>query len=209
MKQKKNIFKDDRGDAVVEATILFPIMIMIFAALVLLAMYLPTRASLQRATQFAATAVATEMGGTWIYFDENAMSHGWRSGSELRNVYRVLLSGTGEDYRGKAEFAGRQAAEGFVGPQFGTLTVDADIVNSVVFSEVVVTATRSIPLGDVVDLSFVGFPTVLEISATSSAVVVDGAGFIRNLDLAEDFADRIVKLVSQALVFPTLFSIAT
>lgn len=51
MKKAKDLWRDDRGDAVVEATILFPIIIMIFAGLVLLSMYLPTRANLQRATQ--------------------------------------------------------------------------------------------------------------------------------------------------------------
>lgn len=41
-KQRDNLWNDVRGDAVVEATILFPIIIMVFAGLVLLAMYLPT-----------------------------------------------------------------------------------------------------------------------------------------------------------------------
>lgn len=53
-KQRDNLWNDVRGDAVVEATILFPIIIMVFAGLVLLAMYLPTRAALQQATQYAA-----------------------------------------------------------------------------------------------------------------------------------------------------------
>ena len=44
MKQRMHFWKDTRGYAVVEATILFPIILMSFAGLVLLSMYLPTRA---------------------------------------------------------------------------------------------------------------------------------------------------------------------
>ena len=39
-KQRDNLWNDVRGDAVVEATILFPIIIMVFAGLVLLAILL-------------------------------------------------------------------------------------------------------------------------------------------------------------------------
>ena len=71
----KEFISDTSGDAVVEATVLFPIMIMIFAALVLLSIYLPARAVLQRATQFAATALANEASDTWLFFDESSMSY--------------------------------------------------------------------------------------------------------------------------------------
>lgn len=45
--------------AVVEATVLFPIIILICAALVLLSIYLPMRAAMQRSTQLAPSAIAT------------------------------------------------------------------------------------------------------------------------------------------------------
>ena len=60
LKRWTYLLRDTRGYAVVEATILFPIMMMIFAGLMLLAVYLPNRAVLQRATQYAATAMATK-----------------------------------------------------------------------------------------------------------------------------------------------------
>ena len=43
---KHDLWRDTEGYAVVEATFLFPIMIMIFAGVVLLAAYLPLRSSL-------------------------------------------------------------------------------------------------------------------------------------------------------------------
>ena len=66
MKKYTKFLADTKAYAVVEATILFPIIMMIFAGLVLLAMYLPTRAVLQQATQYAATALATEQSDTWL-----------------------------------------------------------------------------------------------------------------------------------------------
>ena len=92
MKQLKNLWKDKRGSAVVEATILFPIIFMIFAGLVLLSMYLPTRMVLQQATQYAATAMATEQSDTWLDFDERSMEYEWASNRlQLPNVYVALV----------------------------------------------------------------------------------------------------------------------
>ncbi len=71
------LWKDERGDAVVEATILFPIIMMIFAGLMLLAMYLPTRALLQRATQYTATALATERSGRWLRCNPETGDYYW------------------------------------------------------------------------------------------------------------------------------------
>ena len=51
MKLQSDFIEDTRGDAVVEATILFPIIMMIFAGLMLLAVYLPVRMTLQHNTQ--------------------------------------------------------------------------------------------------------------------------------------------------------------
>ena len=92
MKHLNCLWRDTRGDAVVEATILFPIIIMIFAGLVLLAMYLPTRAALQRATQYAATAIATERSDTWLRHDPDALEYYWiHDKDELGNVYGSVL----------------------------------------------------------------------------------------------------------------------
>ena len=92
LKRWTYLLRDTRGYAVVEATILFPIMMMIFAGLMLLAVYLPNRAVLQRATQYAATAMATESSDTWIYFDENNMEYKWYGGGfQLPNVYVALF----------------------------------------------------------------------------------------------------------------------
>lgn len=186
--------KDIKGDALVEAAILFPIMIMIFAALVLLAAYLPIRGTLQRATQYAATALASEKSDTWLFFDENSLSYYFENDkSRLDNVYVALVksvvSGKNDAY--KAETIVKKIEESSLSIRPGVLTVEYGIVNYIIYKEIIITATRTIPVA--VDLSFIGFPKEIPITVTSTAVVQNGDEFIRNLDIAVDFVGFISK----------------
>lgn len=187
LKSRIKFWKDTKGYAIVEATILFPIMIMIFAGLVLLAMYLPTRSSLQRATQYAATVLATESSDTWLQFDTDTMEYYWlKDLPPEKNVYAALiLSFFKGDAGGEAETIVKQMEDGGLVRRIGDLTVECKIVNYVVYKEIVVTATRTIPMP--VDLSFVRFPSEIPITVSSTAVVVNGDEFVRNIDIAKDF----------------------
>ena len=180
------------GSAVVEATFLFPVMFMIFFALVLLAFYLPQRAALQRATQFAATAIATEMSDSWIDYNETDQSFG------RYNSYDALRIGKGGIYETlfKSVFAsGINGAETTVisldsreNPpviENGELKVKCELVNYVIYKEISVTATRSIKVP--VDFSLIKFPDTVDITVSSKAVVLNGDEFIRNVDLAASF----------------------
>ena len=92
MKQIRTFARDQRGDAVVEATVLFPIIILICVALVLLSIYLPMRAAMQRSTQLAATAIATQRSDTWLRFDPDTLKYEWlKDRSQLSNVYASLI----------------------------------------------------------------------------------------------------------------------
>lgn len=189
MKKLKNFWSDTRGDSiVVEATILFPIIIMIFAGLVLLSMYLPVRASLQRATQYAATALATERSDTWLFYNEGAMAYRWATHSgELDGVFvsafRSIMPGRGNS-EARAEQIVRNREQSGPGFNPGVLVVEFEMVNFVVYQEITVTATRVIT--PPVDLSFVGFPNQIPITASSTAVVHNGDEFVRNMNLAVD-----------------------
>ena len=185
------IIRDAGGDAVVEAAILFPIMIMVFAALVLLAVYLPTRAALQHATQAAATAIATEKSDSWLRYNESAMSYEWITDKgQLENVYAALFSGIGSA-ASRGEAIAVNTEERGISLRTGNLTVDCNMVNRIVYKEIVVTATREYAVP--VNLSIIGFPVSLSITATSTAVVQDGDEFIRDLDLAAEFLEFVSK----------------
>jgi len=193
-KSKRNIvsdcFANTAGDAVVEATILFPIMIMIFAALVLLAVYLPARATLQRATQYAATALATETGDTWLFFDEGNMSyHREKDIRKLKNVYADLFT-RDNNVQAKGEAIVIEIESRGISSKSGRLSVESNILNRILYKEAVVTATREFQMP--VDLSFIGFPMTIAVTATSTAVVQNADEFIRSVDMAGDFVEFIV-----------------
>jgi len=186
------LIRDTTGDAVVEATILFPIMIMVFAALVLLSVYLPAQAALQRATQFAATVLATESSDTWLFFDEGSMSY-YREYDRraLKNVYADLFTAGNDTYSiGEAiviDVEGRS-----ISSKAGRLSIEeCAIINKTLYKEAVVTATREFPMP--VDLSFIGFPGSIAVTATSVAVSANGDEFIRSVDIAGDFTSFIIE----------------
>ena len=186
-----SLFREEDGDAVVEAAILFPIMILIFAALFLLAVYLPTRAALQRATQYAATAIATEESDTWLCFDEDSMSYVWETDKSLiPNVYVAFFSGFG-DTTSKGEKITITIEGQGLSAKAGNLSVVCYPVNKILYKEIVVTASREYTMP--VNLSIIGFPKTLSIVATSTSVVLNGDEFVRNIDLATDFVEYISK----------------
>lgn len=187
MKRWNCLWGDTRGYAVVEATILFPIIMMIFAGLVLLAMYLPNRAVLQRATQYAATAMATESSDTWLRFDEGSMQYQWYgSRRALPNVYVALFSALfNQDVQSKGEAIVKKLDNQSIAWRRGNLTVECKVNSFVIYREISVTATRTIPMP--VDLSFIKFPKEIPITVTSTAVVQNGDEFVRNIDLVADF----------------------
>ena len=178
---------DEKGQAFVEATILFPIMIMIFAALVLLSLYLPARGALQRATQHAATAIATVESDTWIFFDEGKMEHYWEDNKDnLPNVYVALFSGMG-DIQSIAESIVVEIEGRNLSSKAGDLTVQGHVIDRIIYKEIIVRATREFPIH--IDLSFVSFPRTIPVTVTSTAVVHNGEEFVRNVDMAIDFGE--------------------
>jgi len=193
MKSRPGLIEDTRGDAVVEATILFPIIMMIFAGLVLLAIYLPTRMTLQHTTQYAATALATEQSDTWLDFDTGSMKYEWhRWKEELPNVYSaVLASFFMSDVADDAETIVKKQEGQSITSHDGNLTVDCEIYNRIIYKEITVTATKKITMP--VDLSFVKFPKEIPITVSSTAVVLNGDEFVRNMDLAAEFVSYLER----------------
>ena len=191
MKKYTKFLADTKAYAVVEATILFPIIMMIFAGLVLLAMYLPTRAVLQQATQYAATALATEQSDTWLEYDTGAMKYNWTRNPG--NVYvDFLVSLFTRDLNSDAKTIVSKLEGKSLTSRTGKLSVECSAVNYVIYKEIIVTATRTIPVP--VDLSFVKFPKEIPITVSSSAVVLNGDEFVRNLDLAAEFVEYLANM---------------
>jgi hypothetical protein len=151
--------------------------------------YLPARAALQRATQYAATAISTEISDTWLFFDDRSMSYYWENNrNNLQNVYAALFSSAG-DVQSKGEDIVIEIEGRSLSSKAGDLIVECYVVDRVIYKEVVVTATREFPI--LVDLSFIRFPETIPVSASSTAVVQNAEEFLRNIDIAVDFVEYI------------------
>jgi len=154
---------------------------MVLFALILLSMYLPQRAYLQRATQVAANALAVDQGDTSLSFDEGTFTYVRSS----RWVYSAILNDVD---RAKAErIVFREWERTPVRLRNVNLTVDTEMTNFILYREIMVTATLNIPVP--VNFSFVRFPRTMDITVSSSAVVADGDEFIRNVDMVVDMAN--------------------
>lgn len=186
--------KNNQGYAVVEATLIFPLIIMIFTGLMLLASYLPQKAVLQYVTQHAATALATESSDTWLAYNKTAGEmQRFNDKSKLRNVYVSLLSSIFANSKGvDAEDIVIKKEGDAIRFASSTLTVDCSVMNAVLYKEISVRATSTFQ--SPINLGFVGLPTTIPVTVTSTAVVQNGDEFIRNVDIAVDlvlfFADK-------------------
>jgi len=182
--------RDTKADAVVEATILFPVMTMVFAALVLLAVYLPAQSVLQRATQYAATAIATEISDTWLFYDESTMSYyREKDKNKLKNVYADMFS-SAADIRVKGEDITINIESSGVSSKAGRLTVECTDDSNILYREIIITASREYPVP--VDLSFIGFPDTITVTAASTVVALNAEEFVRTIDIASDFTGFII-----------------
>lgn len=192
MKRRWNAWLNGKSEAyaVVEATILFPIIMMVFAGLFLLSVYLPTRTILQRGTQYAAEGIATARSDTWVAFEAD----GYKWLNDARNVYAVLF-GSADD--ADAELVVQKSTANGLMLRQGDMSVTCQINNYIIYQEVVVTAVDTVHVP--IDLSFVKFPNTIDLTTSSTAVVQNGDEFVRNMDIAADF----VKYLDQRFQIST------
>ena len=132
MKRRWNAWLNGKSGAyaVVEATILFPIIMMVFAGLFLLSVYLPTRTILQRGTQYAAEGIATARSDTWVAFETDGYK--WRN--DARNVYAVLF-GSADD--ADAELVVQKSTANGLMLRQGDMSVTCQINNYIIYQEAV------------------------------------------------------------------------
>lgn len=215
----KRFMKCNRGDAVVEATILFPIMIMIFAALVLLSIYLPQRAVLNNAAQLAATSIAKEFSDTGFNFDDRTLQESFdfnlhntifdTIGSlfgrdyEMRNNfwYRAFgwLFDSGSRYESRAQDIVEEALSRGLQIADEPVNVDFNLHRTILYTEIHVTVTQTVRFP--VDLSFIGFPTEIAMEQTARAFVADGDRFLRGVDDAFAVAGIYDRTIGSLITF--------
>ncbi|MCL2078792.1 MAG: pilus assembly protein [Oscillospiraceae bacterium] len=203
--KRAGLVLSESGDAIVEATILFPIMTMIFAALVLISVYLPAQAALQRATQYAAVAIATELSDTWLFYDTDDNSYYWEADkNNMANVYGEIFSKDINGIHEKVVAIVTETENRAISSKAGELTVKSYVNDYIIYTEIIVTASREYK--QLIDLSFIGFPETITVSATATAVVQNAEEFVRSIDIATDFAEYIAKKFGLSDVGKTISS---
>lgn len=176
----EKFLKERSGSAVVEATILLPIIIMTFLVMFLLSVYLPSRAVLQRATQYAATGIATAKSDSTFSFNAGV----YKETTNYDNVYAAMFAKVDTS---AAEAAVKEYCRTAVILNGEDIEVDCGVTNYLIYKEVYVTATQSIK--SPIKLSFLGLPDTIDLTVTSMAVVQNGDEFVRTMDIAADFVD--------------------
>lgn len=210
MSKFKTLIKDTKGDALVEAAILFPIMIMIFAAIVLLSMYLPQRAVLHNAAQYTATVLAREHSDTGYFFvhdDDEGFKEEWdfklhnniidatlgrmfevynkRNNFWYRAFGWFLLDD--DDFKGRAQDIVDLIVNRSIRMSGSDVEVELAVDKTLLSTSFTVVVEQTITFP--VDLSFIYFPTSMTLKQSACCIVADGDAFIRNVDDAYAFAD--------------------
>ena len=181
-----NLFcqNDERGDVIVEATILLPLIILIYAGFVLLATYMPVRGNVQRAAQYAASIISIQESDTWIKYDKEQLKQQWMKKDELPND-RSKKQETAE------KFVTSILDNGIVANGGEIQEVKCDVTNYVIYKEIVVTVEYEVQLPFGIPL--IGLDSHYIVTESATAIIDDGDGFVRNVDMLTDFVNYLDK----------------
>lgn len=185
---KKRIKKLNKEEAyiIVEATLIFPMIIIIFFGMIMASMVLPFRASLQKATQYAANSIAMASSDSWFGID----AYNNLKKSKPRNIYLDLISPFEDIEEGALTQSVKEQVNwlnmnldetAFANKD---VKVDYKLTKYILYNEVSVTATKHIRFP--INIAWMGMTNEIDISVTSTAVVNNGDEFIRGMDLATD-----------------------
>lgn len=182
----KKIVKDDSGLLIVEASIVFPIMLFVILMMLYMGNVYYQQAKLNAVVDMAAVKGAAYCADPMLDDIENTGSVP-KAYNDIQ-PYRYLF-GVSDVESKMQNYVTEQygtAGDGFFGSMAPTsVTCDAKFNNSVVMYSFTVEATYDIK----VPLRFMGTeaPTIVSLSAKATAPVNDNGEFINNLDMALDY----------------------
>lgn len=182
----KKIFKDNKGVLIVEASIVFPIMLFVILMMLYMGNIYYQQAKLNSIVDMAAIKGAAYCADPML--DDIEKSGSIPKTNNDIQPYRYLFGVSDVESKMKKYVADqyRKAGDGFFGSMAPTsVTCDANFNNSVIMYSFTVEATYDIK----VPLRFMGTeaPTIVSLSAKATAPVNDNGEFINNLDMALDY----------------------
>ena len=193
--RKKSLIKDENGLAVIEATILLPVCIIMVVAVYYASVFLCQKANLQANLENALIYYKNADSDTYIV-PTSEMTHTKSDGkidsvgSKYENPtakfpYRFFAMNTKRD--GFAKFFRSMCGYMF----FDTgenVTINVENQNFVIYKTIKATATQTVK--PAVSLSLAGVGDSFTISASAEVVITDGDDFIRTTDFAIDIVSK-------------------
>lgn len=173
----------------VEATIVFPVIILITVAMIFAGMYIHSKLVLQYAVQKAATAVAIEHSDLYVRFDDAKLQY---TENENKKHYFSKLRDLFLPKNREARIA--KLVENIYGNSLamkGNLSVESKTKNYVVYKEFFVRGTIEYEFA--INLSLIGIPRTFQITAQAKTVVQNPDDFIRTLDLGIELTDKLLE----------------
>lgn len=182
----RKIFKDNSGVVIVEASIVFPIMLFVILMMIYMGNVYYQQARLNSIVDIAAIKGAAYCADPMLDDIEKAGKVPKKNNDIQPYRYLFGVSDIEAKMQKYVEDQYRDAGGGFFGAMAPTrVTCNASFNNSVIMYSFTVEATYDIK----VPLRFMGTeaPTIVSLSAKATAPVNDNGEFINNLDMALDY----------------------
>lgn len=184
----RKIFKDNSGVVIVEASIVFPIMLFVILMMIYMGNVYYQQAKLNSIVDIAAIKGAAYCADPMLDDIEKAGSVPKTNNDVQPYRYLFGVSDVESKMQKYVEDQYKNAGDGFFGsmaPIPSTIICDATFNNSVIMYSFTVEATYDIK----VPLRFMGTeaPTIVSLSAKATAPVNDNGEFINNLNMALDY----------------------
>lgn len=189
-----NLRKEEKGLAVIEATILLPFCILMVIALYYVAIFMCQKANLQANVQNALiyyknveTDTYVEASDRMAYMKtEDTVSAVGGSYGNPQYLFPYRFFGMKFE-SGKFESFFRSMCGYMFFDTGANVELKTNVTNYVVYKKITAVATQTVK--PAVSLSLVGVPDSMEISCTSSVVISDTDDFIRNTDFVIDIVE--------------------
>lgn len=210
-----NLLKEEKGLAVIEATLLLPFCMIMVMALYYAAIFMCQKANIQANVQNALvyyknvetdTYVEASDKMAYVKTDKTVSAEGGSYGdAEYLFPYRFI--GMGFDKNSFTRFFRTMCGYMFfdTDTEISNIEVETHAANYVVYKEITATVRQTVR--PAVSLAMVGAPDSMVISCTSSVVVSNADDFIRNTDFVIDIVQdtkigqAAISLVEKAAAF--------
>ena len=202
----KRIICDESADAVVEATILFPIIIMIFFSFILLAIYLPSSVALQRSVQKAALIASAQRSDLGYVYDVSTGKAGVNYEKLRReNVYAYMFRGLDDEKANLEKIVGKYAAAALYTGKNLQVSVEQDPHDK---RYIIVTAEQTLAMP--FSFPFLSITDEITLRKSARSMNRDADEFIRSMDIVYDLvirkSDKVKKTLGDISDFFDIFS---